>query len=77
MQIKDLIPWARKDSAPESRREEGNPIASLQQEMNRVFENFWNRLGHLDWPWGSGEAKSSISVRGVSRSPSARAMWKK
>ncbi|EPX87705.1 heat shock protein Hsp20 [Rubellimicrobium thermophilum DSM 16684] len=60
MQIKDLIPWARKDSAPESRREEGNPIASLQQEMNRVFENFWNRLGHLDWPWGSGEAKSDM-----------------
>ena len=25
MQIKDLIPWARKDSAPEAKRGEDNP----------------------------------------------------
>ena len=28
--------------------------------MNRVFENFWDRVGNLDWPWGSGEAKSDM-----------------
>jgi HSP20 family protein len=60
MQIKDLIPWARKDNAPESRRNDDNPIATLQKEMNRAFENFWNRMGHLEWPWGSGEAKSDM-----------------
>ncbi|MBR3189162.1 MAG: Hsp20/alpha crystallin family protein [Chelatococcus sp.] len=60
MQIKDLIPWARKDSAPEAKRGEDNPLATLQREMNRVFENFWDRVGNLDWPWGSGEAKSDM-----------------
>ncbi|MFN3575948.1 MAG: Hsp20/alpha crystallin family protein [Tabrizicola sp.] len=60
MQIKDLIPWARKDHAPEPKSEDKNPIATLQQEMNRVFDNFWNRFGDLDWPWGGGEAKSDV-----------------
>jgi HSP20 family protein len=60
MQIKDLIPWARRDSAPATERDSDNPIATLQREMNHVFERFWNRVGHLDWPWGSGEAKSDM-----------------
>jgi HSP20 family protein len=60
MQIKDLIPWARKDGAPDAKSSEDNPIATLQREMNRVFENFWKRVGHVDWPWGSGEAKSDV-----------------
>lgn len=60
MQIKDLIPWARKDRAPESKSDDNNPIATLQRDMNRVFESFWNRVGDLDWPWGSGEAKSDV-----------------
>ncbi len=59
MQIKDLIPWARKDQAPESKSGEDNPIANLQRDMNSVFENFWNRVGHFEWPW-SGEAKSDV-----------------
>ena len=60
MQIKDLIPWARKDHAPEPKSEEHNPVATLQRDMNNVFESFWNRVGHLDWPWGNGEAKSDV-----------------
>ena len=60
MQIKDLIPWARKDNAPDAKSSEDNPIATLQREMNHVFENFWNRIGNLDWPWGSGEARSDM-----------------
>ncbi len=60
MQIKDLIPWARKDGAPESKSSEGNPIATLQRDMNHVFESFWNRVGHFEWPFGSGEAKSDV-----------------
>jgi len=60
MQIKDLIPWARKDGAPEARSSQDNPIAALQREMNQVFENFWNRIGRFDWPWGSSEAKSDV-----------------
>jgi len=60
MQIKDLIPWARKDGAPDAKSSEDNPIATLQHEMNHVFENFWNRVGHFEWPFGSGEAKSDV-----------------
>lgn len=60
MQISDLIPWARKDDIRASKREEDNPIATLQREMNHVFESFWSRIGNLDWPWSSGEAKSDM-----------------
>lgn len=44
MQVKDLIPWARGDKAPETKENGANPIAQLQEEMNRVFENFWSRF---------------------------------
>jgi HSP20 family protein len=60
MQIKDLIPWARKDAASDTKSSSDNPIATLQREMNQVFESFWNRVGHSDWPWGSGEARSDM-----------------
>ena len=60
MQIKDLIPWARKDGAPDAKISEDNPIATLQREMSHVFENFWNRVGQFEWPWGSDEAKSDM-----------------
>ena len=60
MQIKDLIPWARKDGAPDAKSSEDNPMATLQREMNHVFENFWNRVGQFEWPWGSDEAKSDM-----------------
>lgn len=66
MQIKDLIPWARKDHAPEPKNDDQNPIASLQREMNRVFESFWTRAGDLDWPWAGGDAKSDVVETGDS-----------
>lgn len=60
MQIKDLIPWARKDSTPDAKSSQDNPIATLRREMNHVFESFWDRAGHFEWPFGSGEAKSDV-----------------
>ena len=60
MQIKDLIPWAHKDHTPEPKAGDQNPIATRQRDMNRLFEGFWNRVGDLDWPWGSGEARSDV-----------------
>lgn len=60
MKIKDLIPWARKDHAPEPKTDDENSISSLQREMNRVFDSFWARAGDLDWPWAGGEAKSDM-----------------
>ena len=43
MQIKDLLPWARKDEPAEVKGAEQNPIALLQRDMNRAFESFWNQ----------------------------------
>lgn len=60
MQIKDLIPWARKEYAPEPKTDDQNPIATLQRDMNRLFESFWTRAGDLDWPWVGGDAKSDV-----------------
>jgi HSP20 family protein len=64
MQVKDLIPWARKDQEPMAKSGEDNPVATLQRDMNKVLENFWNRFGQglstLDWPWSNSEAKSDV-----------------
>ena len=43
MQIKDLLPWARKDEPAEVKGAEQNPIAALQRDMNRAFESFWSQ----------------------------------
>lgn len=55
MQIKDLIPWAQKDDGPRPKGEEDHPVATLQRDMNRVFESFWNRFENsVGLPWGGG-----------------------
>lgn len=66
MKIKDLIPWASKDqiSHPAQDDQRDNPIATLQREMNQVFESFFKRFskgfGEIDWPWGHSEARSDV-----------------
>ncbi len=65
MQIKDLIPWARKDEAPESKSGTDNPIANLQRDMNHVFDAFWSRFGQggltlQDWPWSGADARCDV-----------------
>ncbi|CTQ47250.1 Hsp20/alpha crystallin family protein [Roseibium aggregatum] len=60
MQIKDLIPWAHKGHGDETNVSEANPIFSLQQDMNRVFDSFRHRFEEFHWPWSSGEAKSDV-----------------
>lgn len=64
MHIKDLIPWASKSRPSETKAGDENPIASLQRDMNRAFEQFWNRFettaGSADWPWGSGAVRSDM-----------------
>ena len=63
MQIKDLIPWARKGDAPAGKTGD-NPVATLQRDMNDAVERFWNRFGQglngFDWPWGGNEARSDV-----------------
>ena len=64
MQIKDLIPWNRKGGEA-ARREDDNPIVALQRDMNRVFENFWNRFdsasGALERPFGPASPKADVA----------------
>lgn len=44
MQIKNLIPWGRREPAASRQDDDSHPVASLQREMNRVFDSFWNRF---------------------------------
>ncbi|WP_375565823.1 Hsp20/alpha crystallin family protein [Oceaniradius stylonematis] len=46
MQIRDLIPWNRnRDATTRSEStDDDNPVALLQRDMNRVFEDFWSRF---------------------------------
>jgi HSP20 family protein len=64
MQIKDLLPWARKEGSGELKGAEDNPIAALQREMNRAFESFWSRaerpFGGLAAPFGEGVPRSDV-----------------
>jgi len=53
MQIKDLIPWNRRESTVAPTTHDEHPILGLQREMNRVFDNFWNRFeGSFDGLYG-------------------------
>ena len=64
MQMKDLLPWVRKDHATESKAQEDNPIATLQRDMNRVFESFWHRVesqfGGGEWGLGGAGVRSDV-----------------
>lgn len=55
MQISDIIPWSRdKGQTPSSEKNgAGNPLVSLQRDINHVFEDFWDKVedgfsGHRD-----------------------------
>lgn len=51
MAFSDLIPWGRdRGQAVDRRRDDDNPMMSLQRDLNRVFEDFW---GRFDAPFGS------------------------
>jgi HSP20 family protein len=60
MQMKDLIPWARTEHAPDLKAQDDSPISALQREMNRTFDNFWSRFGSVDWPFSGGEVRSDV-----------------
>lgn len=50
MQIRDLIPWGSNKGSEIAKSDEGNPVFSLQRDVNRIFEDFWKRL---DQPFGA------------------------
>jgi HSP20 family protein len=39
MNMRDLIPWGRTQTAPTRFREEGDPFMTLHREMNRLFDD--------------------------------------
>ena len=39
----NLLPWRKEENKVSVRQTEENPITTLQQEMNSIFDNFFNR----------------------------------
>lgn len=68
MQIKDLIPWNRKETQLAQRTGEEHPLLGLQREMNRVFDSFWSRFdrpfGGLDGGLGFGTPRTDVVETG-------------
>lgn len=64
MQISDLIPWGRdrKTLAPQGGDTDA-PLQSLQQEINRAFDTFWNRFDRSFAPGflASGAPRTDVS----------------
>ena len=50
MQIRDLIPWGNNKASEIAKRDEENPVFSLQRDVNRIFDDFWKRF---DQPFGA------------------------
>jgi HSP20 family protein len=51
MQVKDLIPWGRrKSSVAANTNNDNHPIAALQRDIGRVFDEFW---AGFERPFGS------------------------
>ena len=48
MKIRDLVPF-RKNNNISVRREEAQPMVNLQNQMNRLFDDFWR--GWDQWPF--------------------------
>jgi HSP20 family protein len=62
MQIKDLLPWVRREGTGEFKGAEENPLVALQRDMNRAFEGFWNRFERPFGALGSPEAAPRADV---------------
>ena len=57
MRIKDLVPWAHRRDGVAPEDDGHHPMESLQKEMNRVFDEFWNRL---ERPFGRHPVASDV-----------------
>ena len=64
MQMKDFLPWARRDRSSEVKAPEEHPMMELQRQMNRVLEDFWRGpdrpFAGLDLPWGEAMPRSDV-----------------
>jgi HSP20 family protein len=63
MAIRDLLPARKKDRYPTRKLEEEGSLASFQQEINRLFDEFFSSFGApLARSWGSGAAPERSGV---------------
>lgn len=60
MPIRDLIPWGSNKGSEIAKREEDNPLFSLQRDVNRIFEDFWKRF---DQPFGASDRWGAVGPR--------------
>lgn len=67
MNIRDLIPWNWGKRHVPVRREQSQPLQSLQNDINRAFDSFWRGF---DLPWPSTSSAWSISMPSVDVSES-------
>jgi len=58
MAIKSLLPSLRRRTEAPARREQEHPFYSLQQEMNRLFDDFFQ--GFALEPFGEGEERYAV-----------------
>jgi HSP20 family protein len=69
MQMRDLIPWGTSKGSEIAKRDDDNPVFSLQRDVNRMFEDFWKRF---DQPFGAiGRGDSSGPQTDVAETDSA------
>jgi HSP20 family protein len=69
MRIRDLIPWNWGKRRIPVRREESAPLRSLQNDINRAFDDFWRGV---EPAWPSLSTSWSVSVPSVDVSQTDR-----
>lgn len=68
MQFRDIIPFARRyENTPALEPANDSPVAQLQRDMNRVFDEFWNRFG-VTLPAQTGAAGFGVPRLDISES---------
>ena len=72
MDMRDLIPWGHRSGTP-ARGDEDHPLAAMQREMNRMFEDFWRRFEQPGAGFGGVALSSPKTGRSGQRSAMARA----
>ena len=55
MALGDLVPWKRRQRDLETRRDYGNPLGALTQEMHRLFDDFRSRFDIEPFGFSRGE----------------------
>lgn len=65
MSLRDLVPWRRREGRQLARQGEESPLQALQQEMNRLFDEFFHdvELAPFEGEGGLGSISPTVDVR--------------